>query len=158
MLPTVGALRLSAAVLVALVIGAGPATAGDQVIDGDTLEVEGQRMRLFGIDAFELEQTCLDAHGQPWRCGAAAKAALAELVQGHAIACTVIDDSREDGYIAQCTVRNEVDLGAYMVRAGLALADRNASQDYVDEEAAAKAANAGAWGGTFNPPWEWRGQ
>jgi endonuclease YncB( thermonuclease family) len=152
-----GALRLSVLVLGALASGAIPARA-DEVIDGDTLEVEGQRMRLFGIDAFELGQTCLDAAGQPWHCGAAAKAGLAELVQGQAIACTVIDDTREDGYIARCTVRDDVDLGAYMVRAGLALADPEASQDYVDEEAAAKAAAAGAWSGTFNPPWEWRGQ
>jgi endonuclease YncB( thermonuclease family) len=152
-----GALRPSVIVLVAVAISALPARAGE-VLDGDTLEVEGQRMRLFGIDAFELEQTCLDAGGQPWHCGAAAKAALAELVQGQAIACTVVDDTPADGYVAQCKVRHEVDLGGYMVRAGLALADRKVSKDYVGREAAAKAAAAGVWGGTFNTPWEWRGQ
>jgi endonuclease YncB( thermonuclease family) len=157
MFPLFRALRLSAAMLVALALGAVPAEA-DQVIDGDTLEVEGQRMRLYGIDAVELEQTCLDAHGQPWHCGAAAKAALAELVEGQAIACTVLDDTREDGYVAQCTVRDEIDLGGYMVRSGFALADPEVAEDYRADQAAAKAAAAGVWGGTFNPPWEWRGQ
>jgi endonuclease YncB( thermonuclease family) len=152
-----GALHLSVIMLVAMAMSAIPARA-DRVIDGDTLEVEGQRMRLSGIDAFELEQTCLDAGGQPWHCGAAAKAALAELLQGQAIACTVVDDTPADGYVAQCKVRDEVDVGGYMVRAGLALADRKVSEDYVIHEAAAKAAAAGVWGGTFNTPWEWRGQ
>jgi endonuclease YncB( thermonuclease family) len=152
-----GALRLSGIMLAALAMSAIPARA-DGVIDGDTLEVEGQRMRLSGIDAFELGQTCLDAGGQPWHCGAAAKAALAELVQGQAIACTVVDDTPAEGYVAQCKVRDEVDVGGYMVRAGLALADRKVNDHYVVHEAAAKAAAAGVWGGTFNTPWEWRGQ
>jgi endonuclease YncB( thermonuclease family) len=152
-----GALRPSVVVLVAVAMGAIPARA-DEVLDGDTLEVEGQRLRLFGIDAFELEQTCLDAGGQPWHCGAAAKAALAELVDDQAIACTVVDGTPTDDYVAQCKVRHGIDLGGYMVRAGLALADRKVSEDYIAHEAAAKAAAAGVWGGTFNTPWEWRGQ
>ena len=154
---TLRARRLSAAMLLALALRAVPAVA-DQVIDGDTLEVEGQRMRLYGIDAVELGQTCLDGHGQPWHCGAAAKAALAELVEGQAIACTVVDDTPVDGYVAQCRVRDEIDLGGYMVRSGLALADPEVAEDYFADQAAAKAAAAGIWGGTFNPPWEWRGQ
>jgi endonuclease YncB( thermonuclease family) len=152
-----GALRPTVVALVAVALCAIPARAGE-VLDGDTLEVEGQRMRLFGIDAFELGQTCLDSRGQPWHCGAAAKAALAELVDDQALACTVVDDTPADGYVAQCKVRHGVDLGGYMVRAGLALADRKAGEDYVAEEAAARAAAAGVWGGVFNPPWEWRGQ
>jgi len=157
MFRSVGALRPSTVVLLAVAMSAIPARAGE-VIDGDTLEVEGQRMRLSGIDAFELGQTCLDVGGQPWHCGAAAKATLAELVQDQAIACTVVDDTPADGYVAQCKVRDGVDVGGYMVRAGLALADRKAGEDYVVQEAAAKAAAAGVWGGTFNTPWEWRGR
>ena len=113
-------------------------------------------MRLFGVDAFELQQTCLDRSGEPWHCGVAANAALAELVQDQAIACTVLDDHEDDAYIARCTVRDEVDLGGYLVRAGLALADREVADDYVPLEQRAKAAAAGAWAGTFVPPWEWR--
>ena len=146
---------LGAALLAGLAAGGALALA-DEVVDGDTLVVEGQPMRLFGVDAFELQQTCLDHSGEPWHCGVAAKAALAELVQDQAIACTVINDAPEDAYIARCTVRDEIDLGGYMVRAGLALADRDATEDYVPLEQSAKAAAAGAWTGTFVAPWVWR--
>jgi endonuclease YncB( thermonuclease family) len=138
-------------------LSAGGALAlADEVVDGDTLVVEGQPMRLFGVDAFELAQTCLDHTGEPWHCGVAAKAALAELVQDQAIACTVVDDSTDDAYIARCTVRDEVDLGGYVVRAGLALADRDVADDYVPLVQSAGAAAAGAWGGTVVEPWVWR--
>jgi endonuclease YncB( thermonuclease family) len=137
-------------------LAAGVALAlADEVVDGDTLVVEGQPMRLFGVDAFELQQTCLDRSGEPWHCGVAAKAALAELVQDQAIACTVVDGGG-DAYIARCTVRDEVDLAGYLVRAGLALADRGAAEDYVPIEQRARAAAAGAWAGTFVEPWVWR--
>jgi len=146
---------LGASLFLSLAVGVALAVA-DEVVDGNTLVVEGQPMRLFGVDAFELQQTCLDGRGEPWHCGVAAKAALAELVQDQAIACTVVDDSADDAYIARCTVRDEVDLGGYLVRAGLALADRDVADDYVPLEQSAKAAAAGAWGGTFVPPWVWR--
>ena len=70
---------LRASLALWLAVGVALALA-DEVVDGDTLVVEGQPMRLFGVDAFELQQTCLDRTGQPWHCGVAAKAALAELV------------------------------------------------------------------------------
>jgi len=146
---------LGASLALWLAVGIALAVA-DEVVDGNTLVVEGQPMRLFGVDAFELQQTCLDRSGEPWHCGVAAKAALAELVEDQAIACTVIDDAADDAYLARCTVRDEVDLGAYLVRAGLALADRDVADDYVPLEQSAKAAAAGAWGGTFVPPWVWR--
>lgn len=154
---TRGARRRTILLLTMLATQSGPALA-DEIVDGDTLVVEGQRMHLAGIDAFELEQTCLDARGAPWRCGAAARAALAELVQGQAIACTVVDETSDDGYSARCTVRDEIDLGGYLVSAGLALADRSATEDYVATERQARRAAAGAWAGTFSPPWEWRDQ
>jgi len=147
---------LGASLFLSLAVGVALAVA-DEVVDGNTLVVEGQPMRLFGVDAFELQQTCLDGRGEPWHCGVAAKAALAELVQDQAVACTVIDDSAaDDAYVARCTVRDEVDLGGYLVRAGLALADRDVADDYVPLEQSARAAAAGAWGGTFVPPWVWR--
>jgi endonuclease YncB( thermonuclease family) len=147
----------AAALLAALPSAGGPARA-DQVIDGNTLVVEGQHMRLFGIDAFEPGQTCLDRQGRPWHCGTAAQAALAELVQGRAVACVVVTDEPNDGYIARCTGRDGIDLGGYLVRAGLALADPQAGRTYLADQAAAKAAAVGVWGGTFSPPWRWRSE
>ena len=146
--------RLSCISLLALLL-VGSAQA-DAVIDGNTLEIRGERVRLFGIDAFELAQTCLDARGEPWRCGVDAKAALADLVQDHPVACRVMVEDPDGGYVARCRGRDDIDVGGYMVSLGLALAERRASDDYVDEEAAAQSEGKGVWPGIFIPPWEWQ--
>jgi endonuclease YncB( thermonuclease family) len=139
-------------VAAALALPAAVAFAGD-VYDGDTIEIEGQRARLYGIDAFELGQTCLDKRGRPWRCGIAAKAALAERIEGQALQCIVLDEDPDGWYLSRCVGEDGTDLGAYMVRSGLALADKNA---YSADEADARRRRAGAWEGQFMPPWEWR--
>lgn len=132
------------------------AVSADQIFDGDSLEIEGQRTRLHGIDAFELSQTCLDRRGKPWRCGVAAKAALATQVDGHALRCVVLDEDRDGWYVSSCVAPDGTDLAAYMVRAGLALARPDGSDDYADEQAEARRRRAGAWEGVFMAPWEWR--
>ncbi len=143
--------------VIALVVAAAPAQA-DEALGGDKLEIEGQVVRLFGIDAFEPGQTCLDARGEPWRCGTAAEAALAELIQNHGVACTVVEERSPEEYIARCQVRDQIDIGRYMIMAGLALAHPNAPDEYKDAEAAARRARAGAWAGIFSRPWDWREQ
>lgn len=147
--------------LLCLVAAVGLATGtalAAEVLDGDSFELEGQSIRLHGIDAFEIGQTCLDARGAPWRCGVAAKAALAERIHGNTLSCTVIDEEPSGSYVARCAAPDGTDLGAYLVENGLALADRRASDAYVAEERAARSAGAGAWEGAFMPPWEWRRQ
>jgi endonuclease YncB( thermonuclease family) len=139
-------------VAAALALAAVPAFAGE-VHDGDTIEIEGQGARLYGIDAFELSQTCLDARGQPWHCGVAAKAALAERVQGQTLQCVVLDEDQEGRYVSRCVGEDGTDLSAYMVRSGLALAD---AAEYLADEADARRRRAGAWEGEFMPPWRWR--
>jgi endonuclease YncB( thermonuclease family) len=143
---------LPGSVVASLGLSATVAFAGD-VYDGDTIEIQGQRARLYGIDAFELSQTCLDARGRPWRCGIAAKAALAERLEGQALQCVVLDESQDGWYIARCEGEDGTDLSAYMVRSGLALAD---TDDYLAEQADARRRGAGAWEGAFMPPWQWR--
>jgi endonuclease YncB( thermonuclease family) len=130
-----------------------PAAFAGAVHDGDTIEVEGQLTRLHGIDAFELGQTCLDARGRPWRCGIAARAALAERLEGQALRCVVLGEDRKGWYISRCVSADGTDLGAYMVRSGLALAE---TDDYQAEQAEAQRRDAGAWGGQFMSPWQWR--
>jgi endonuclease YncB( thermonuclease family) len=157
-------MRLSDGGLRTLVIGlfallvAWPAAVlcAGEIYDGDSMEIEGQRARLHGIDAFELQQTCLDAGGRPWRCGVAAKAALAQRVQGHALKCVVLDEDEGGAYVARCLAEDGTDLSAYMVKSGLALANPDRSEDYLDEEAEARRRGAGAWEGDFMPPWQWR--
>ncbi len=140
---------------------AGPAC----VTGGDTLVVNGKRqrnrcvggtrVRLFGIDAPELKQTCKHANGRDFLCGRAAASFLLEHVRGGTVECRGNSVDRYGRLIAVCFVGGK-DLNAMMVREGWALAYRRYSMDYVDDEKAAKVVRVGLWRGKFVPPWEWR--
>ena len=124
------------------------------VIDGDTIEIHGQRIRLFGIDAPESDQMC-NANGQRYRCGQKAALALADFI-GRQIAHRDQRDTDQYGRaVAICSVAGQ-DLGGWLVSHGHALAYRRYSQRYVATEKAAAAARQGIWAGKFQPPWEWR--
>jgi endonuclease YncB( thermonuclease family) len=125
------------------------------VIDGDTIEIRGQRIRLHGIDAPEKGQPCFDASGRPWRCGPAAANALDDLIGVSPVACHEHDVDRYGRTVAACAVRGE-DIGEWLVRSGNAMAYRRYSGDYVPAEQEAKNAKRGIWAGTAQPPWEWR--
>ena len=136
-----------------------PARADDitgkvRIIDGDTLEVGGKRIRLHGIDAPERKQTCT-ADGKEWRCGEEATFALAYETAEHWVTCKEKDRDRYQRIVAVCFMGTH-DLNAIMVRQGWALAYRRYSMDYVDEESQAQKAGSGVWRGEFVPPWEWR--
>jgi len=123
------------------------------VIDGDTLAIRDERVRLHGIDAFEASQRC---GGQPgWPCGRRAAFALEGLIGGRNVRCEIRGRDRYKRAIGVCFV-GSVDLNEALVRAGFALAYRRYSKDYVAAEAAAKADGAGAWSGVFVEPWEFR--
>jgi endonuclease YncB( thermonuclease family) len=125
------------------------------VTDGDTLAIAGQRVRLFGVDAFEAEQTCKDARGRQSLCGGAARQALAELVGDHSVTCVTRDIDAYGRLVANCRV-GETDLAAFLVRRGHALAYRRYALDYEADENTARSARSGAWSGEFAPPWAWR--
>jgi endonuclease YncB( thermonuclease family) len=124
------------------------------IIDGDTLEIHGQRIRLHGIDAPESGQTCL-ADGERWRCGQKAAFALADFIGHSPVRCEEQGVDRYGRVIAACYVQGE-DIERWMVLNGWALAYRRYSTDYVAEEQAAIEARRGLWRGEFIPPWEWR--
>ena len=121
-----------------------------RVVDGDGLEIGGQRIRLHGVDAFETRQMC-GAHA----CGRASADALRNLVGGRPVDCAEMDRDRYDRIVAVCHVGGE-DLGAAQVRQGHAVAYTRYSQRYVMEERAARRENAGAWAYGFTPPEAWR--
>lgn len=126
-----------------------------KVIDGDTLHIAGQRVRLHGIDAPESAQQCKDAKGAEYRCGQEATAALANRLGQKPISCKGTDIDRYGRIIAVCRLGAE-DLNAWMVTQGWAMAYRTYSLDYVSEEGQARAARRGIWRGEFTPPWDWR--
>ncbi len=124
------------------------------VIDGDTIELHGQRIRLRGIDAPESGQLCYIG-GKRWRCGKDAANVLADLIDRRPVACQERDRDRYGRVVAVCRVAGQ-DLGAWLVGNGLALAYRRYSTAYVRQEAEARSARRGLWAGAFMKPWRWR--
>lgn len=124
------------------------------VIDGDTIEIHGERIRLEGIDAPEGRQRCLRA-GVEWRCGQAAALALDEWIASRTVQCRATGKDRYGRLLARCSVSGE-DMQAWLVRNGFALAYRRYSLDYVAIEDQARAARSGVWSSEFMLPWEWR--
>jgi endonuclease YncB( thermonuclease family) len=124
------------------------------IIDGDTLEIHGERVRLFGIDAPESRQLCRQG-GKPVRCGQAAANALDALVGRRAVSCAAKDRDRYGRTVAVCRLGN-TDLNDWMVRRGHAVAYTHYSKAYVPAEAEARDARRGLWAGTFQRPEDWR--
>ena len=125
-----------------------------RVIDGDTIKIAGQRVRLHGIDAPEWRQPCIK-NGREWACGEAATDALKRMVGARLVTCEVLDLDRYGRLVARCTADGQ-DIGAAMVRQGWALAYRRYSHDYAGHEKTAKTSKIGVWGSEFVPPWDWR--
>jgi endonuclease YncB( thermonuclease family) len=125
------------------------------VIDGDTVEIHGERVRLFGIDAPEAGQTCRDAKGSEYRCGQKAATVLDAHIGDGVVTCERKDTDRWGRTVAICSAYGE-DLGASMVGLGWAIAYRTYSTRYVAAEELARSRRAGMWAGQFTPPSDWR--
>lgn len=124
------------------------------IVDGDTITVEGHRVRLWGIDAPEAQQRC-EKMAAGYACGAEATKFLAALTSEKEVSCRVKTVDRYQRSVAICAVDGQ-DIGAEMVRAGWALAFIRYSSDYATVEADARENRRGLWAGTFTRPWEWR--
>jgi endonuclease YncB( thermonuclease family) len=121
-----------------------------RVVDGDSLFLRETEIRLFGIDAPELYQTCTRDE-RPWYCGAEATRALRMMVTGREVACRPRDRDRYARVIAVCHA-GELDLGAAMIRSGLAVS----YGAYTAEEQEAREARRGLWSSRFDQPAAWR--
>jgi len=131
-----------------------------RVIDADTIEIDGSKHRLYGVDAVELDQTCRRHDGAEWPCGREAAAALAEFLEGHTVNCDIWQGNARDDYgrfISVCYADGE-NLSAWIAREGWAVADKNANRldNYTSQEGMARFLRKGIWTGTFDPPAEWR--
>ena len=142
-------------IVVALAAPLSGGTAGDVVIvDGDTLVWRGERVRLYGIDAPESDQSCT-VNARDYPCGEKAMQWLIEKIGKEEVRCEKRGRDRYDRLLAVCFA-GEQNLNRGLVEAGLALAYRRYSQEFVSAEDAARRAAKGFWAGTFVPPWQWR--
>lgn len=120
-----------------------------RVIDGDTLSMNGERIRIHGINAPESDQRC--DHGR-WACGQEATQAMVRLVAGAPVTCLGRDRDHYGRLVAVCYNHQGQDLGRVLVEMGMATAYRRYSTDYVDLEESARAARRGVWSGEFQDP------
>ncbi len=144
--------------LMAAQLGCLPALAGDyvlRVIDGDTLDVAGGRIRLSGIDAPERKQSCL-RDGLAWDCGQAATETLRGKLKGALLDCVEEDRDRYGRIIATCFLDDGSDLNGWMVERGWAMAYRQYSKAYGAVEDDARSAKRGIWAAEVSSPWAWR--
>ena len=130
-------------------------TGRPRVVDGDSLELAGHRVRRFGIDAPESMQDCRDARGRTYACGREARDELAQIIGGQSVSCAPVGESYNRD-VALCTA-NGRDLSEAMVRSGHALELRQHSRGrYSDAEHEARNARRGLWAGDFERPSQWR--
>ncbi|MCV0381738.1 MAG: thermonuclease family protein [Nitratireductor sp.] len=151
-------MRLLAVILVALSACGAPARAREdvRVVDGDGLRIADVRIRLWGIDAPELDQRCGTHNNIP--CGEDARFLLEALTKGGDVVCETRDRDPYGRVVAQCFAGG-YDLAGEMVRQGYALDwPRYSSGHYQDQQAEAREAGRGMWAGPFTPPWDWRSQ
>ena len=125
------------------------------VTTGATVRIAGAAITLDGIEAPEPDQTCKRANGSSWRCGATAKSELARLVRGRSVSCERTGQDSGGAILAKCTVNGE-DIAAKLVRTGHVFAEPGFFATYADEQAEAKAAKSGLWGGEADRPGDYR--
>ncbi len=127
------------------------------VLDGDSFVVGSRKLRLDGIDAPELKQTCKDSQNSEWLCGRAARAALEKLLLEPGLACEAGAQDRYARSVAMCHSATTPDIAAAQVRDGMAVTHEfNGMRDYGSEEDAARNQKRGIWGGVFEQPADWR--
>ena len=130
----------------------GPPLTGmvERVVDGDTIDIAGQRIRLRGLDAPEWNQTCRTAAGGDWQCGAEASRRMRELTRGRTLTCQPEGHDRYGRLLATCR-DGSTDIAEALVADGLATSSR-----YAAAEALARKARRGLWQGSFDTPADWR--
>jgi endonuclease YncB( thermonuclease family) len=143
------------------VAAAGPArsdsfTGHASVIDGDTLEIHGTRIRLWGIDAPECSQLCRGDDSLPYRCGAKAANDLDAFIASRPVSCLPISLDRYGRTVATCKVGG-ADLSDWLVRNGLALDwPEYSKRKYDAAQGDAEQAGRGIWKGSYVEPWLYR--
>ena len=127
-----------------------------KIIDGDTIHIKSNKIRLHGIDAPETKQTC-KINNEDWFCGKESSRELKNLINNQKVECIANDIDRYKRYIAICSV-NEININQWMVRNGWAIAYRYYSEDYIVDEEYAHDNKLGIWESEFVEPYTFRRQ
>ena len=127
-----------------------------KIVDGDTIHLNGEKIRFTGIDTPELKQTCLK-DGIEDSCGVTAKQILIDKIGNDNVECISEGKDRYKRTLAECFVNNE-SLSSYLVRSGYAFAYRKYSKKFVQDEDYAKINRIGMWSMEFDYPWDFRKQ
>ena len=129
------------------------------VIDGDTIEIHGERIRILDIDAPESDQLCFETRGidpRHWYCGRVAAIKLADWIGARTVVCGTTRKDRYKRWLARCTVAGD-DLGQWMADHGWVVPYRDCKCEIIRSAAdRARAAQLGIWAGEFQMPWDWR--
>jgi endonuclease YncB( thermonuclease family) len=154
--------RTAIAVLAALILAPTSAAAADNlvgrasVVDGDTLEIHGTRIRLWGVDAPESSQLCRGEDSLPYRCGAKAANDLDAFIAVRPVNCLPISLDRYGRTVVTCLVGG-ADLGDWLARNGLALDwPQYSNRKYDDAQREAEQVGRGMWAGSYVEPWLFR--
>jgi len=128
-----------------------------RIVDGDTLWVDGTKIRLYNIDAPELEQKCRDADDALYPCGRLSRHELSLLTSGQEVRCIVNDRDRDGVRSGTCFV-GVMNLSKEMVARGWAVVYRmkKYDEDYMRAALVARNSRRGMWRGDFVMPWDWR--
>ena len=125
-----------------------------KITDGDTIKINGEKIRFSGIDTPELKQMCTK-DGVKNSCGIKAKQILIDRIADNNVYCV---NSGKDQYkrtLAECFVNN-ISLSSYLVRSGYAFAYRKYSKKFVADEDYARINKIGMWSMKFEYPWDFR--
>ena len=125
-----------------------------RVVDGDTIHLNGSKIRFTGIDTPELKQTCIKKKVIE-KCGITAKEILIEKIGNNNVECISVGKDQYKRILAECFV-NEESLSSYLVRSGYAFAYRRYSKKFIPDEDYAKANKIGMWSMKFDYPWDYR--
>ena len=125
-----------------------------KVIDGDTIHLNGEKIRFSGIDTPEIKQTCIK-NNEIIKCGIKAKELLIKVTENKKIDCVREGKDQYKRILAECFV-DDLSLSSYLVKSGYAFAYRKYSKKFIADEDFAKSNNLGMWSMKFEYPWDWR--
>ena len=125
-----------------------------RIIDGDTIHIKSNKIRLHGIDAPETKQTC-KIDNEEWYCGKQSTKELKKLINKQNVECVINDVDVYNRYIAICYI-DEININQWMVKNGWAIAYRYYSKDYINEEEYANNNKLGIWKSKFIEPYLFR--